>query len=232
MSKLKGKKYKIILLILLLILGIVGLVSLGQVDKYKGQIAVTDIKVGKKVLSSVGNTSFSTSKGYDEVEYEVKYTLDEIEGITKRDVVIKGTIDEIDSKYAYFNEINKSNITSTLRNSGREIEVLIRNVPLGEEQVIKLKIVVEGAPNGKIITPEIEIKEASGEYTRVQTEGIKVETNSLDGIVYDENKAPVSNIELSIYKGRKEIRRTYTDETGRFIFTDLEEGEYNIHLEE
>ena len=42
----------------------------------------------------------------------------------------------------------------------------------------------------------------------------------------------VSNLELSINKGNEEIRRTYTDENGRYVFSDVEEGKYTIKVEE
>ena len=169
------------------------------------------------------------SKGTEEVEYEMEYTLDEIEGVEKRDVIIEG---KINNEYATFKEIEGRNITSTLKENGKEIEIKIKDVRLGEAQRITIKVQVTNAPNKEEIIPEIKIKETTGEYTRVNTEAIKVETNSVEGIVYDENKVPVTDIELSINKNGREIKRTYTKEDGRFIFSDLEEGEYEIKVEE
>ena len=232
MLDLKNRKYKILLHIVIIISFMILLLSIVKIDKYKGKFTFNNIKSEKKVLSSVGDTLFASSKGYDEVEYKVNYTLDQIEGVTKRDVIIRGKIDELDSKYAYFKEIHKNNISSTLSNNGREIEVRIKNVTLGEEHSINLKIVIEGAPNGKRITPEIYIKESTGEETKINAESILVETRSVEGIVTDEDNLELSTIELSLYKDDEEIRRTFTDERGRFIFTDLEDGEYSIHLEE
>ena len=232
MLDLKNRKYKILLHIVIIISFMILLLSIAKTDNYKGKFTFNNISSEKKVLSSVGDTLFASSKGYDEVEYKVNYTLDQIEGVTKRDVIIRGKIDDLDSKYAYFKEIHKNNVTSTLSNNGREIEVRIKNVTLGEEHSINLKIVIEGAPNGKRITPEIYIKESSGEETKISAESILVETRSVEGIVIDEDNLELSTIELSLYKNDEEIRRTFTDERGRFIFTDLEDGEYSIHLEE
>ncbi|MBQ1495864.1 MAG: InlB B-repeat-containing protein, partial [Bacilli bacterium] len=232
MLDLKNRKYKILLHIVIIISLMILMISFARLDKYKGKITFNNISSEKKVLSSVGDTLFASSRGYDEVEYKVNYTLDEIEGITKRDVIIRGKIDELDSKYAYFKEIHKNNITSTLNNNGREIEVRIKNVTLGEEHSINLKIVIEGAPNGKRITPEIYIKESTGEETKINTDSILVETRSVEGIVTDEDDLELNTIELSLYKNDEEIRRTFTDERGRFVFTDLEDGEYTIHIEE
>ena len=48
----------------------------------------------------------------------------------------------------------------------------------------------------------------------------------------DENDLPVSNIELSINKDGKEVKRTYTDINGGYVFSDLEPGIYVIKVEE
>ena len=225
MSKLKQKKYIASILIMVIVLGIIGLFSYGKVDKYKGQI-----KVGKaKLLGSVVDTGLVTSKGTEEVKYNLTYTLDPVEGLETRDVVIKG---KLNSPYARFKEINKSNITSTLINDGQEIEINIEDVRLGEQKELELIIKVLNAPNKEEITPEISIKEKTGEYTNVTGNPIKVETNSIEGIVLDENNLPVSNIELSINKNGREIKRTYTSVEGNYVFSDLEEGEYIIKVEE
>ena len=54
----------------------------------------------------------------------------------------------------------------------------------------------------------------------------------MTGLVQDEEGMSVSNLELSINKGNEEIRRTYTDENGRYVFSDVEEGKYTIKVEE
>ena len=225
MSKLKQKKYIASILIMVIVLGIIGLFLYGKVDKYKGQI-----KVGKaKLLGSVVDTGLVTSKGTEEVKYNLTYTLDPVEGLERRDVVIKG---KLNSPYARFKEINKNNITSTLINDGQEIEINIEDVRLGEQKELELIIKVLNAPNKENIIPEISIKEKTGEYTNVTGNPIKVETNSIQGTVLDENNLPVSNIELSINKNGREIKRTYTSVEGNYVFSDLEEGEYIIKVEE
>ena len=228
MFKLKEKKYKALLLITILVLGIIGLFTYGKVDKYKGLVKVNDININQKVLSSVGNVSSTNSKGTDEVDYNLTYTLDEIDGIDKRNVVITG---KINSDYARFKDISSDNVECTLSDEGKEIEIKINDVLLGEEQNLTLKIIVNNAPNNENIKPIIKIKEATGEYTNVNTKTIKVETNSVMGIVVDENKVPVSNIELSI-NDTKEIKRTYTDQNGHFIFSDIPTGNYEVNVME
>ena len=225
MSKLKGKKYIVGVFIVIIVLGLIGLFTFGKIDKYKGLVNVNNAKL----LSSVANTGPLSSKGTEEVKYNLTYTLDEVSGITKRDVVIRGVIN---SDYALFKEINKNKVTSTLNNGGKEIEINIEDVELGLEQSLEIPIQITNAPNGESIIPEIYIKEATGEEIRVVGQPITVNTNSVVGVVYDENTLPVSNIELSINKDGNEIKRTYTDEDGKYIFSDLETGSYIIKVEE
>ena len=225
MSELKKKRYIVGILIIVLLVGVVGLFSNGKIDKYKGLVKVNEIKL----LSSVGNAGALTSKGTEEVKYTLTYTLDPVEGLTKRDVIIKG---KLNSGYATFKSINKTNITSTLKENGKEIEIEVKDVTLGEEQRLEIPIQITNAPNNETITPEIKIKEATGEETSVVGEPIIVETNSVQGIVYDENNIPVGNIELSINKDGREIKRTYTRDNGTYTFSDLEAGVYQIKVEE
>ena len=108
-----------------------------------------------------------------------------------------------------------------------------QKLKLGRQNKINIKIEINGAINETKIKPEIEIKEESEkEYTKVNTEEIEVKTNSVTGLVQDEEGMSVSNLELSINKGNEEIRRTYTDENGRYVFSDVEEGKYIIKVEE
>ena len=229
MGELKRRKYLGILGILLLVVGIIFLFSYGKIDKYRGLVKVKNVEVNKKILSSVANTEAMTSNGTDEIDYEVKYTLDRIDGIETRNAVIEASIN---SEYAEFKEINGNNIESTVSNEGKKRDGRINNVRLGEEQTLNLIIIVRNAPNNEEISPVIRIKESTGDYTEVIGEKVTVHTGSILGVVYDENRLPVGNIELSINRNGREIRRTYTREDGVFNFSDLDDGEYLIKVEE
>ena len=202
MLKLNKKKYVGFLLIVILVICIIGITILSKHDKFKGLVKVKNARV----LTSVGNTSLTTSKGYDFVNYSLSY--------------------------ARFKEFNDSKYTTVLSDNGKSIEVTGHDITLGEEQNLSLLLVIENAPNGVSITPKIQIKEATGTYTNINTQSIKVETNSVEGYVRDENLMSVSNIELSISKNGREIKRTYTNSEGRFIFTDLTPDNYEIKVEE
>ena len=227
MKELNKKKYVTLITIMILVLGIIGIVNIGNIDLDKGKVKLKSASI-EKLKSSV-----IESKGYEEITYPVLYELEKVEGIEERNVIIKGTLTKEENKYARFKEITSNNITSTVSENGREIEIKIEKVKLGRQNKINIKIEINGAINETKIKPEIEIKEESEkEYTKVKTEEIEVKTNSVTGLVQDEEGMSVSNLELSINKGNEEIRRTYTDENGRYVFSDVEEGKYTIKVEE
>ena len=227
MKELSKKKYVTLITIMILVLGIIGIVNIGNTDLDKGKVKLKSASI-EKLKSSV-----IESKGYEEITYPVLYELEKVEGIEERNVIIKGILTKEENKYARFKEITSKTITSTVSENGREIEIKIEKVKLGRQNKINIKIEINGAINETKIKPEIEIKEESEkEYTKVNTEEIEVKTNSVTGLVQDEEGMSVSNLELSINKGNEEIRRTYTDENGRYVFSDVEEGKYIIKVEE
>ena len=227
MKELSKKKYVTLITIMILVLGIIGIVNIGNTDLDKGKVKLKSASI-EKLKSSV-----IESKGYEEITYPVLYELEKVEGIEERNVIIKGTLTKEENKYARFKEITSKTITSTVSENGREIEIKIEKVKLGRQNKINIKIEINGAINETKIKPEIEIKEESEkEYTKVNTGEIEVKTNSVTGLVQDEEGMSVSNLELSINKGNEEIRRTYTDENGRYVFSDVEEGKYTIKVEE
>ena len=227
MKELNKKKYVTLITIIILVMGIIGIINVGNIDLDKGKVKLKSASI-EKLKSSV-----IESKGYEEITYPVLYELEKVEGIEERNVIIKGTLTKEENKYARFKEITSNNITSTISENGRKIEIKIEKVKLGRQNKINLKIEINGAINETKIKPEIEIKEVSEkEYIKVKTEEIEVKTNSVTGLVQDEEGMSVSNLELSVNKGNEEIRRTYTDENGRYVFSDVEEGKYTIKVEE
>ena len=150
MQQLKKKKYFALFGILVLVMMIAGIFVLSKYDRFKGLISLKDANT--KLLGDVSETIHGT----EEVTYEVKYTLDTIENVPKRDVVIKGTLN---SNYARFKGINNKHITSEVTNDGKEILLTVKDVPLGEEQSLKLKINELNDTNNEEIRPVIEIKE-------------------------------------------------------------------------
>ncbi|MBQ3475493.1 MAG: hypothetical protein IJH20_04925, partial [Bacilli bacterium] len=193
MNGLKRKKIISLLSIVVLILTIVSITLIGTNDKYKGLVKVSNTGVKSKLAGSIGGATLeeNTAKGNSTIEYIVSFTLDEIDGVEERDALIKASLTEEEFKYARFKPINGSNIESTLKENGKEIEVLVKNVRLGQEKTIKLKLIIENAPNTVEIHPNLKVSESTGSYTTLETETITVETNSLEGQVKDEKDLPV-----------------------------------------
>ena len=228
MKNFKEKNYKILIGIMVLIIGIIGINKLGNYDLNKGKVHLS-----KAVIENKLNASVIEAKGYEEITYPIFYTLEKVEGIEKRNVVIKASLTKDENKYAKFKEIKSENITSTLTENGSKIEIRIENVELGKEEKLELKLQLTGAPNGYKINPKVEIKEEAEEnYTKIEAKEIEVKTNSITGIIKDEEGMSVSNIEISINKEGQEIKKTVTNEEGRYVFSDIEEGRYELKIEE
>ncbi len=228
MKNFKEKNYKILIGIMVLIIGIIGINKLGSYDLNKGKVHLS-----KAVIENKLNASVIEAKGYEEITYPIFYTLEKVEGIEKRNVVIKASLTKDENKYAKFKEIKSENITSTLTENGSKIEIRIENVELGKEEKLELKLQLTGAPNGYKINPKVEIKEETEEkYTKIEAKEIEVKTNSITGIIKDEEGMSVSNIEISINKEGQEIKKAVTNEEGRYVFSDIEEGRYELKIEE
>ncbi len=233
MRKLKEKKYIALIIMVVLVLGIIAINRIGQIDKYANKIAVQKAYVDKiNRLSANVVDSSNIINGYDEIEYVLKYTLENKENVKTRNVIIEATIDEND-KYTTFKKITGEKVTSTLSNDKKKIQIRVEDAKVEKENTITIKMLVSGAPDGYKVTPTIQIKEETfEEYKSIQTDEIQVKTNSLIGQVRDENKTVVSNIELKLMKDKEEIKRTYTDEDGMYTFSDIQEGIYTVEVEE
>ena len=235
MSNLKKKKYIALLAIVVIVIGIIGLFAFGKIDKYKGKIKIKNV-VSKTTslsasISAVADNE-TQSKGTDIIKYEIGYTMDAVDGVDTRDVVINARINDEQGRYARFKEITGDNITSTLSNDGKEIEVNIEDAPLGVENNITLRLNINNAPNGFKVRPQITVREATGDESNVVVNEVEVVTNSIVGTVKDSKNLNVSNIELSLRDENGEVKRTYTDEDGRYVFSDIENKTYTVNVEE
>ena len=237
MKNLREQKYIALMAIVVLFMAIVGLISFGQIDKYKGKVKVHSAKitaVDTKFKASINDLSGDNaveSAGYDEIEYKINYKITAEEALT-RNVVIKATLPS-DEKYSSFKAINSNNITSTLSSNKKEIELHISNVTTNENHETVVKMLIQGAPNGYKVTPSIQVKEDTEEnYTSVTVKEVEVKTNSLTGTVKDSDGMAVSGIELVIKKNNQEIKSTYTDENGKYVFSGVEEGTYIVEVDE
>ena len=170
-NSLRIKKYAAGILLVFVVAALIGLLRIGNLDKLKGKIKVKDVylsnintKLNANVLDAVGEGPV-VSKGYDEVKYELKYTLSA--SSERRDVIITGTLDA-DNGYASFKRLTGNNITSTLSENDRKIEIVISDVPGNTEITTNVALTINGAPNGYKVNPTFKIKETTAEdYTDV-----------------------------------------------------------------
>ena len=202
-NKRKGRIIAISVIVLL-VGAILGIIKLSNVDKYAGLVKVKNASLSSISTKLAANISDLTeeneiyTKGYDEIDYTIKYRLSSVPG--DRDVIINGKVDENDP-YASFKEVIGENITSVLSSDRKEITVTISNLPADEEITSKLTLLIENAPRGYTVSPKVRIKEStSEEYTNIAVKSVTVNTNSLQGLVIDEDGNKVPNILISLKK--------------------------------
>ena len=235
-SSLNFKKYLAGIILVLVVAALIGLLKFGNLDKLKGKIKVKDVylsnistKLNANVLDASGEGPV-VSNGYDEVSYELKYRLSDSD--QRRDVIITGSLDS-DNGYASFKKLVGENITSTLSNDNRNIEIVISNVPANTEITTNIALTINGAPNGYKVNPTFKIKETTAEeYTNFYTNPIEISTNNLRGTVINENGDKISDIIVSVFKNKKLIKETYTNSNGEYIISDLPEDSYTIRINE
>ena len=234
--RLKVKKYLAGIVLVLIVAALMGLLRFGNLDKLKGKIKINDFhlsnintKLNGSVLDAVGEGPV-TSNGFDEVSYELKYRLSNSN--QRRDVIIVGTLDS-DNGYASFKRLTGNNITSTLSNDNRKIEIVVSDLEPDTEITTIIPLTINGAPDGYRISPSFKIKETTAEdFVNVYTNPIEVSTNNLRGTVTDVDGNTISNIIISVYKNRRLIKETYTNQNGEYIFSDLAADNYTVKINE
>ncbi|HCJ31371.1 MAG TPA: hypothetical protein DHV70_00520, partial [Firmicutes bacterium] len=238
LKELRSKKYVALIMMIVIIGAIVGILKIGNMDFDKGKVKVSKAVINNVTSSLSANINevavdnLITSKGYDEIDYVIKYSLSTDENIKERNVIIEASLDD-NEKYASFKDITNGDVISTVSENRKNIKITVKNAKVNKENELKLVMKLEGAPNGYKVTPKIKIKEVSEEkYTNLNVQNVEVKNNSLTGNVQDEQSMNVSNIELALKKDGETIKKTYTDEDGNYIFSDIEEGEYNLEIDE
>ena len=238
LKELRTRKYVALIMMIVIIGAIVGILKIGNMDFDKGKVKVSKAVINNVTSSLSANVNEAavdnliTSKGYDEIDYVIKYSLSTDENIKERNAIIEASLDD-NEKYASFKDITNGDVISTVSENRKNIKITVKNAKVNKENELKLVIKLEGAPNGYKVTPKIKIKEVSEEkYTNLNVQNVEVKNNSLTGNVQDEQSMNVSNIELALKKDGETIKKTYTDEDGDYVFSDIEEGEYNLEIDE
>ena len=238
LKELRTRKYVALMIMILIVGAIVGILKIGNMDFDKGKVKVSKAVINNVTSSLSANVNEAavdnliTSKGYDEIDYVIKYSLSTDENIKERNVIIEASLDD-NEKYASFKDITNGDVISTVSENRKNIKITVKNAKVNKENELKLVMKLEGAPNGYKVTPKIKIKEVSEEkYTNLNVQNVEVKNNSLTGNVQDEQSMNVSNIELALKKDGETIKKTYTDEDGNYVFSDIEEGKYDLEIDE
>jgi len=175
-----------------------------------------------------GKTATDAKKQLESQGFKCSYTCESTDIIVEQ-IPKAGTPLVDGSTVQLYSESTRKNKTKTTVPDLKGMSYSAAKVSLSSRN---LNINVVNAPNNEEIKPVIEVKESTGEYTKLETDTILVQTNSIEGIVYDDNNEEVPNIELSLYKDGNEVKRTYTNKNGKFVYSDLETGNYNVRVEE
>ena len=238
MGKRNKKSIILITISILFLVSIVGGALILSIDKNAGIVKITNAYLSKYNTKLEGNVinvtenNKANSKGYDEVNYIITYNLSEEPGIDTRPVDLVATLDP-NERYSVFKGTNQSGVRSELSTDMKTLTVHIENAKVLEQNSIQLTMLIQGAPNGYTVKPQIKIKEATEEnYTNIEVATVEVVSNSLRGIVTDDKNMPVSNILVTLKKSGRLIKETYTKEDGSYSFSDIDKGTYEVLINE
>ena len=168
LKELRSKKYVALIMMIVIIGAIVGILKIGNMDFDKGKVKVSKAVINNVTSSLSANINevavdnLITSKGYDEIDYVIKYSLSTDENIKERNVIIEASLDD-NEKYASFKDITNGDVISTVSENRKNIKITVKNAKVNKENELKLVMKLEGAPNGYKVTPKIKIKEVSEE---------------------------------------------------------------------
>ena len=184
-----------------------------------------NIKIGKLVsrVSSLNasvvdaDANVNAGASYDELTYKFNINKDESD-----EAIIIGTLTDAESKYARFKETSNSEVT----NNGKQI--VIRTT----SSKPKIIVIVTNAPYGEIINPKFTINSENPDNKNIITDPVTITSSSIEGTVKDEKNNLIGGLELSLTKDGEEIKRTYNDSDGKYVFSLPEEGNYGVKLEE
>ena len=200
------------------------LIVIFMVNKIDKKEEISKTITQSKVSGDVLNASKKV-KGNETVKYEVKYTPK-----NSNKIIIEARINSVE--YAHFKEKEEENVISKIKEEGKVLELTVSNLEINKEYKTEIEIELNNAPNGYSINPSIKIKE-NEEEVNVGTESVEVETTGITGrVINEKTKEGIKNIELALIKENKEIKRTYTDEKGKYSISDIENGEYKLEIKE
>ena len=167
------------------------------------------------------DSEVNAAASYDELTYKFNITKE-----ARDEAVITGILTEEESKYARFKETSNSEVT----NNGKQI--VIRTTSRTTSSKPKITVIVSNAPYGTVINPSFTINSENPDNKNIITDPVTITSSSIEGTVKDEKNNLIGGLELSLTKDGEEIKRTYNDSDGKYVFSLPEEGNYNVKIEE
>ena len=218
LKKLSRKKVIISAILVILFVLMIGLITvLKPVNK---TIKISKVLTNTKTLSaSVIDGVFEgvTSNNYDEIKYQIKVNKDDSDT-----AIVTASLTSEENKYARFKEIKDGVVT----NNGKEITITTTR------SNITITVIVENAPYGVTINPKININSEDETKSKINVDPVTITGKSVEGIVSDENGTLFSGIELSLLKNGTEVKRTYTKEDGKYVFSLGDLDTYEVRIAE
>ncbi len=218
LRKLKTKKIIISAIIVLLLFFMVGLLTILKPS-------IKDIKISK-VLTNTKTLSASvidgvseeiTSNNYDEIKYKLEVNKDDLDT-----AVITGTLSDKENKYARFKKTSDSEVSD----DGKTITVTTT------KNKVTITVIVENAPYGITFKPNFNINSEDESKSKINVDPVTITGKSVEGTVLDENGTIYTGIELSLFKNGEEIKKTYSKEDGKYVFSLGNLDSYEIKLAE
>ena len=236
------------IIVLVIVLSLLIVNKQVNIDKGKGKIEVSKVEVETKGSKTekveipkeiepeeekkeeTEIKEIETVSSFSTLKYKINYKL-ESEETLKRDAIINVKINDEDAKYVVLKRIEKENITSKLKENGKELEIEVKKVETNKENSLEIEVEIKNAPSGYKFSPIVEVKEKTSEENKKETrvKEVEVKTTSIEGNVINKTtRIGEGNIKVSACKINKEIcekeKITYTNEKGRYVLSGLEEG--------
>lgn len=217
-KRLRKDRIKASILIFILI----GCVALLTVILLTATNVINIDNLSARVSSLNANVADASSEvtpaaSYDELTYKFNITKD-----ASDEAIITGTLTDNEAKYARFKETSNSVVSE----NGKKIVLTTTS------SKPKITVIVSNAPYGTVINPSFIINSEDPNNKNITVDPVTITSNSIEGTIKDENNNLIGGLELSLYNADGEVKRTYADGDGKYVFSLPEEDEYFVKLEE
>ncbi|MBR4350888.1 MAG: InlB B-repeat-containing protein [Bacilli bacterium] len=218
LRKLKLKKYAITTIIVLLLVFLMCLASM--INESNKTIKISKILTKTNTLSASvidGVQDEITSNNYDEIKYQIKVNKD-----SSDTAIITGTLSNNENKYARFKEIKDSVVSA----DGKTITVTTT------KNKVVITVIVENAPYGITFNPKFTINSEDESKSKINVDPVTITGKSVEGTILDEEGTIYAGVELSLLKNGEEVKKTYSKEDGKYVFSLGDIDTYEVRVAE